>query len=470
MRLPSGVRPPSRSARQPAAAATNGPRTSRRTSTLRSPANSSSSQTWPTAMSAWTVAAADSHAAARADARCTETVNRQATTTTAISSAAARNPPSWRLIEVTSAASSHALPSCASASPAASAAGLRRAHCTRAQWALRLRPGDRAEPRPRVQRTWARPTEAGRAGPAEDGRLHVWVPFGRHRMSLLPRAAMSAHSTTVGAVLAAVDRPGRMPRLLRGRFARPHIAAALFLTLAVGLVLQIAHAGQHEGHEIPPVLHWLRDSLMAMPLALPALWAVHPVAGRAARRAGRRPSSAFGLAVGAVAGALLFAVGSVPGSIVHSPLFDAHHAGMGFVQHALFESQIVFAAAFATLMGLGLLGRLPGPATWQRVDLDARVDGRRVPARWWLGVGATLALFDIAVLHHVYGAAAYQVAPALQWIIDALPAVPLGALTMWALTRGGVLARMANTGAVTARVVWAGAGAALFALAGVPGG
>src|SRR5688572_8805136 len=60
---------------------------------------------------------------------------------------------------------------------------------------------------------------------------------------------------------------------------RRSVPAGVVLTLWVGAVLQLAHQGQHERHEIAPALHWLRDSALALPAAVVAV-AVGLVAAR----------------------------------------------------------------------------------------------------------------------------------------------------------------------------------------------
>ncbi len=61
----------------------------------------------------------------------------------------------------------------------------------------------------------------------------------------------------------------------RGWFRVPaRLASATVVALAVVGALQLSHAGQHEAHEISPLLHWLRDSALALPAALEALIAI----------------------------------------------------------------------------------------------------------------------------------------------------------------------------------------------------
>ena len=57
-------------------------------------------------------------------------------------------------------------------------------------------------------------------------------------------------------------------------------------------VLQAGHAGFHERNELPPLLHWLRDASLAVPIAAFALIvAALAVAGPALRAiASERPS------------------------------------------------------------------------------------------------------------------------------------------------------------------------------------
>jgi FtsP/CotA-like multicopper oxidase with cupredoxin domain len=145
---------------------------------------------------------------------------------------------------------------------------------------------------------------------------------------------------------------GLLARMLpSGRSA----AVALALTLWVGAVLQLAHAGQHERHELSPVLHWLRDSALAYPVALlAAVFALH---------SGRRLLAWAQLPLGgvlqsgatAVLGGVAFALLSVPGSLVHGALFGASHEGMTAGRHAGYEASLVLLSATALLAALPTL-------------------------------------------------------------------------------------------------------------------
>src|SRR4051812_46342306 len=127
---------------------------------------------------------------------------------------------------------------------------------------------------------------------------------------------MSVHSHPLSSKPSAPPFAARMARgaregaewLRRGR----GFGAAACLTLGVGLAVHFADAGQHAAHSLPPVLHWLRDSALALPLALLALWAMRVTVAHASASPLLRDRRAAAVAVGANLGALAFALASIP--------------------------------------------------------------------------------------------------------------------------------------------------------------
>src|SRR4051794_1776981 len=176
-------------------------------------------------------------------------------------------------------------------------------------------------------------------------------------MSRGTASAMAATSALPGAIAVPSTAAGLRRRVLSALTAAwRFIAAPLLLTLAVGLALQLAHKGQHEAHEISPLLHWLRDSGLALPLAFVAVAVVGPVSERVAAWARLDARDPLVIAVAAIVASGVYAIASVPGGLIHASLFDAHHVGMGPVQHALAEARLVFHASFAALMALAAVG------------------------------------------------------------------------------------------------------------------
>src|SRR3954453_9368644 len=112
--------------------------------------------------------------------------------------------------------------------------------------------------------------------------------------------------------------------------ARPSVVAAFALVLAYagGLWLNVLHPaeGGYERNEPPFLLHWLRDSTLALPLVLVAAWAGVLVARRLVARA-HSESRAVNAATLAACVAVLASVVAAFGGPAHSALFGAHHGG-----------------------------------------------------------------------------------------------------------------------------------------------
>jgi hypothetical protein len=93
--------------------------------------------------------------------------------------------------------------------------------------------------------------------------------------------------------------------------ARPSVVAAFAIVLAYGggLWLNVLHAaeGGYERNEPPLILHWLRDSTLALPLILIAVWAGVLMARRLIERTGCSSRLVSALTLGACV-ALLAAV------------------------------------------------------------------------------------------------------------------------------------------------------------------
>src|SRR3954465_15283322 len=92
------------------------------------------------------------------------------------------------------------------------------------------------------------------------------------------------------------------------------VPAGVVLALTVGLVLHAGHAGQHETHAPGGFLHWLRDSSLAIPLAVASV----AFAARAAAVARLAADDLATRLLFALAGAVAYAALSVPGSAAHS--------------------------------------------------------------------------------------------------------------------------------------------------------
>jgi hypothetical protein len=141
------------------------------------------------------------------------------------------------------------------------------------------------------------------------------------------------------------------------------------LLMALPLVLGVVGFEQllHTGPGGPPVyqaLHWLSDSLMALPLGLAAVWLGSRLALRLApgrQRTGDPLARACLIAI-------VFAVLLVPGGMVHEQfdtLTQAHraisaHTHGGLVATRSWTDPDVFAAYVIHAFGDGLIGQLVG--------------------------------------------------------------------------------------------------------------
>lgn len=125
---------------------------------------------------------------------------------------------------------------------------------------------------------------------------------------------------------------------------RQAVTATVLLAYGVGLVLDRLHAGVAEAHAVSPLVHWLRDSTLAL---LPAAVAV-----AAASWWLRRPSP-HGIGAGrlrwAQLAAVSYAVLSVPAGLAHGVLFVGSDGGL-HPAHLLAQSAAVLGAGFAVLL------------------------------------------------------------------------------------------------------------------------
>ncbi|MBI3241383.1 MAG: IPT/TIG domain-containing protein [Chloroflexi bacterium] len=181
---------------------------------------------------------------------------------------------------------------------------------------------------------------------------------------------------------------------------RAKFSAVVALTLALsyggGLWLQVLHSaiGAVERNEPPPVIHWLRDSMLMMPLIFVAVWASILLARRAlmlfGRGASRFMSGAAVVSVIAVTTSAVIAVAS-PG---HNVVFQAnHHVGgeeMPLLAHMWLEGLLALVAnlAISAIVYIVLRGRL-----W-----TARLPGRSRPVWTPIAARRLLAVGQIGLL------------------------------------------------------------------------
>ena len=141
----------------------------------------------------------------------------------------------------------------------------------------------------------------------------------------------------------------------------------LMAAAAIG-VLNALHADLHEHNELPPLVHWLRDGALAVPVAAIALVIAalvvrsrRPSSGSETGRSTARPLTWAALA------AVLFAILSIPGIQVHGLLFGAEEESIGWLEDALKDGGITLATSLAVLMPVALL---LGPP-WRRTRATA---------------------------------------------------------------------------------------------------
>jgi hypothetical protein len=136
------------------------------------------------------------------------------------------------------------------------------------------------------------------------------------------------------------------------------VITSWWLALVAILVLQQAHDGQHELHELPPLLHLFRDAALAVPLAAVAVLGAGIVLAPRLRRvsAGARGGlpdlDRFLWVLVAVA---FFAVLSIPGHELHGALFGVEQSAVGWVLHAGLDASIAAIGAFIALFPIALV-------------------------------------------------------------------------------------------------------------------
>ena len=155
-------------------------------------------------------------------------------------------------------------------------------------------------------------------------------------------------------------------------------ATVLALTLAAafsgGLLLQLVHQaeGGHERGEPSPVIHWLRDSTLSLPLLVWAVWLGMVITRNLLERWGRSQSRLATALLLASLTAFLASLSAAGGNPVHEGLFGAHdHNGLAVPLHLARDGLIALAG---NLVAIGLvcaflvsrepLGR-PPTASWR---------------------------------------------------------------------------------------------------------
>jgi len=135
------------------------------------------------------------------------------------------------------------------------------------------------------------------------------------------------------------------------------------MAYGTGLFAQFQHSGLVEARELSPLVHWLRDATLALPVAMIAALAAWRLVARAPR-----PSS-FTWAFSAAG---LFLALSVPGNYAHAWLFGAQHGGESHLMHALQDVVPLSASALPLAAVVALLFKSPARAPRRAIIATVR--------------------------------------------------------------------------------------------------
>jgi hypothetical protein len=123
-------------------------------------------------------------------------------------------------------------------------------------------------------------------------------------------------------------------------------------------------AGVPESHELSPLVHFLRDSTLALPVTI----AVLLIAALAVRAFWRTDTARARIAY-AVAAALVAGVASVPEVLAHGWLFDEPVAGVSLASHLTGVALVTIRYTFALTLIAAVLFGVP----WRASRSTARV-------------------------------------------------------------------------------------------------
>ena len=145
-----------------------------------------------------------------------------------------------------------------------------------------------------------------------------------------------------------------------GRVVRFAVTAWLLATAGIWAAQQL-HTHSHETIELSPLVHLLRDTSLAVPLAALAMAIGGLVAVEALDRVGGDPASVGGRVAWAALAAVAFAVLSIPGQQAHGLLFGAEQETTGWLADTALDSAVVLAAALVVLVPAALVRLAPWP-------------------------------------------------------------------------------------------------------------
>ena len=158
--------------------------------------------------------------------------------------------------------------------------------------------------------------------------------------------------------------PAPRHRSCNGAVTKRIIALAVTQSLAIGWVLHFIylpdagvlrgsrsthHGGSQAEQPLSPLLHYLRDTALAVPVAILVVTATVLLL----RRVWRRRTGT--VVVFAVTLAIAFAAASVPEVLAHAVLFDEHVEGVPLRTHLSGVSVVTLRYTFALAIGWALL-------------------------------------------------------------------------------------------------------------------
>jgi hypothetical protein len=177
--------------------------------------------------------------------------------------------------------------------------------------------------------------------------------------------------------LRSVDRASASFRLLPGRT----VAYAWLLAAVPIALLQLVHSDLHEHNELPPILHWVRDTSLAVPFGAVAVVVAAVLVARLRPTEPGERASLTTTALWAVLAALLFAVLSVPGNQLHGVLFGAEEeVGVSVVEDVATDAVFALEAALLVIAPLSLLAGVPWRGAWRPAAATTRASVPGAPS------------------------------------------------------------------------------------------
>ena len=149
------------------------------------------------------------------------------------------------------------------------------------------------------------------------------------------------------------------------------------VSVAVGMILQLRHSGQHESRELNPFLHGARDVAMSLPLFLMAV-VVGLIVANAFIRRGRLMHTFAGDLSQVMGVTIAISLSLVPGSLGHGGLFTTEGADLA---HALVEALEMVPYTFVAALLAILAIRIPTDIGAAELAMDLTDATTRVAIR-----------------------------------------------------------------------------------------